>query len=479
MMNSNHKTRKGTSSTLIPDMGKVPPQAMDMEEAVLGAMLLEKDAVLKVIEILKPESFYRESHQKIFKTMIELAKRNHPVDLFTVSEDLRAHNELDSIGGPLYITQLSSKIVSAANVEYHASIIAQKYIQRELIRMSLELQNRAFDDTYDITDLLEYAEVNLLEVSGKIFRKKATRIGIIVDRVIDTIAKIKNGEIKLVGVPSGFTMLDRATAGFKKQELTIIAGRPSMGKTALAAQIAKNAALMKNPVAFFSLEMSEDELGRRYLSGSSGRTNIELLNGKCDLDQLCTSSQELVSLPIYIDDTSAISLVELRAKVRRMILEYGIKLVIVDYLGLMRGEGDTREQEVSSISRGLKSIAKDLDIPVVALSQLNRRLESSVDKRPTLSDLRDSGSIEQDADIVHFVYRPEKYGIESLDGVSTKGLMLVIIGKNRNGPIGDIRVKCSPSLSRIFDENEEDPSGSEIPIMPNKSFDEEPPFAVT
>ena len=337
------------------------------------------------------------------------------------------------------------------------------------------MQSRAYDNANDVSELLGYAETSLLEISGRIFKKKAFKLGTLIDKEIDKISKIQSGEVKLIGVPSGFTLIDRTTAGFKKGELTIIAGRPSMGKTALAIQIAKNAAELGSPVAFFSLEMSDDQVAHRYISGASGKSNIELLNGKCDLQQLWASSEELINLPVFIDDTASISTIELRAKARRMIIESSIKLVIVDYLQLMSGEGDTREQEVSSISRGLKAIAKDLDIPIIALSQLNREVESRADKKPALADLRESGAIEQDADIVQFVYRPGKYGFKAYEfegeQINTNDLLIIITGKNRNGPIGEIKLRHNPSLTRIFDE--------EVDLqefMPKKKFDEEPPF---
>lgn len=439
--------------------GKVPPQAVDMEEAVLGAILIDKDCIIDVIDILKTESFYKEAHQKIYSSIVELTKKNFPTDLFSVTEYLRSNNELDSVGGPIYITQLTGKIVSTANVEYYAKIITQKYIQRELIRISSEVQNRAFDSTFDVSELMEYAEISLMELSGSVHKKRPKKLGQIIDNVIGVIEKIISGEMKLIGVPSGFTSLDRATGGFKKQEFTIIACRPSVGKTAVALQIAKNASALNYPVAIFSCEMSEDELGRRALSGASGKSNTELINGRCDVMQLISSSENLVNLPLYIDDTSGISLIELKAKTRRLIIEHGIKMIIVDYLQLMTAEGQTREQEVSSISRGLKSIAKNLDIAVIGLSQLNRRLENTADKKPNLSDLRESGAIEQDADMVIFPHRPALYGQETIRinnfEENTNGLMLLILAKNRNGIAHiEIKLRHNESLTDIYEEEE-------------------------
>lgn len=454
-----NKNNQRSVITALPDFGKVPPQANDMEEAVLGAVMTDTDSIYNIVDILKPESFYREAHQKIYSAIVELNKKNFPCDLFSVTEHLRANNNLDAVGGTLYITQLTSKVISSANIEYHSRIIAQKYTQRELIRISTELQMRAFDDTYDIAELMEYAEMNLMELSGSIHRKKPKKIGKIVDNVIDVIGKIISGEAKLIGVPSGFTSLDRATGGFKKQELTIIACRPSVGKTSLVLQMAINMAKLNYPVAIFSCEMSEDELGRRALSGVSGRSNTELINGKCDLEQLLKTSEPLINLPVFIDDTSAISVIELKAKARRLIIESGIKMVIVDYLQLMTGEGQSREQEVSYISRGLKSIAKDLNISVIGLSQLNREIESKGDKTPQLSHLRESGAIEQDADIVIFPTRPilDKHQTIIVNGKEedTTGLMVLRIAKNRNG-ISHIEIKLrhNESLTQIYEEDE-------------------------
>lgn len=451
------------------------PHANDMEEAVLGAIMIDNEAILSVIDILKPESFYNTAHQIIFGSIIDLTKKNFPTDLFSVTQDLISHNELESVGGPVYITQLTSKVISAANIEYHARIVAQKYMQRELIRISDNVQRRAYNDLYDISELMDYAESSLMELSGSVHKKRPKKLGKIVDNVIDVIEKIISGEIKLIGVPSGFPSLDRATGGFKKQEFIIIACRPSVGKTSVALQIAINAARLKYPVAIFSCEMSEDELGRRALSGASGRSNTELINGRCNIDQLLKSSESIVGLPVYIDDTSAISLIELKSKARRLIAEHGVKMIIVDYLQLMTGEGKNREQEVSSISRGLKNIAKNLEVPVIGLSQLNRLLEARADKKPNLADLRESGAIEQDADIVIFPNRPALNGPPTITingkEEDTKGLMTLTLAKNRNGITHiEIKLKHNDSLTQIW---EEDEFKANEPIGFNVDFDNE------
>jgi replicative DNA helicase len=429
-----------------------------MEEAVLGTILTYPDSINDIIGAIESGMFYRDAHQRIFESCVNVFKKIGKVDLWTVTEDLRNNNNLDSTGGVIYITGLTTRVASDGMIEHYALIVKQKFIQREYIRISTELQTRAFDDSYDISELSEYAEMELLKISGFTHKKEPTLLGKLIDGVITIIEKIINKEISLTGLPSGFTKIDRVTGGFKSKELVIIAGRPGMGKTAMALQLAKNLAGFNYPVGFFSLEMSDESLARRYLSNVSGKTNVELLTGRCELKQLLSTSEQLLKLGIYIDDTSNISLVELRAKTRKLIMQHGIKMIIVDYLQMMRGEGRSREEEVSSISRGLKSIAKDLDISVIAASQINRESESRKDKRPQLSDLRESGAIEQDADMVFLLYRPEYYKINAVtsDGkeLNTEGLLIVDIAKNRNGATGEFNLKTNVSVTEIFEEDE-------------------------
>lgn len=437
---------------------KVPPQAVEMEEIVLGTILTYPESINDIIGTIEPAMFYKLTNQIIYESCISIFKKINKVDLFTVTEDLRNNNNVEKAGGLIYITGLMSRVSSSEMIEHYALIIKQKYIQREYIRISTELQSRAFDDSYDVAELAEYAEMELLKISGSIHKKEPTLLGKLIDGVITVIEKIINREISLTGLPSGFTKMDRVTGGFKSKELIIIAGRPGMGKTALALQLAKNIAEFNHAVGFFSLEMSDESLARRYLSNVSGKSNVELLNGKCSLDQLLSTSEQLLKLGIYIDDTSSISIVELRAKVRKLIMQHQIKAIIVDYLQLMKGEGQSREQEVSSVSRGLKSIAKDMDIVVIALSQINRESEARKDKRPQLSDLRESGAIEQDADMVFLLYRPAYYKIDSVvsDGINlnTEGLLIVDIAKNRNGATGEFNLKTNVSVTEIIQETE-------------------------
>ncbi len=432
------------------DFGKMPPQAIDMEEAVLAALMIDKDAILSV-PFLKPESFYKESHGLIFRAIYDLTIKNVPADLFSVTEELRKRNEIEAVGGIVFITQLTSRIVSAANIEYHAKIVQQKYIQRELIRIGSDLVNKAFNDANDVHDLFNFAESELLRISGQVQKKEPIKLGKLIDTVIDKIAKIISHEIKLIGVPSGFTAFDRKTGGFKDGDLIIFAARPSMGKTAIALEISLNAAELGYPVAFFSLEMADESLAQRAISGASGKTNVQLMEGNCDIDTICKQTANLTKIPVFIDDTGGISLIELRSKVRRLVLRESIKVVVVDYLQLMRGDKDNREQEVASISRGLKGIAKEFSIPVIALSQLSRKCEERGDKRPMLSDLRESGAIEQDADMVVFLYRPAVYGIQDIEiektTVSSVGIMEWIIAKNRQGAIGSTYLSHNTALT--------------------------------
>jgi replicative DNA helicase len=432
----------------------IPPHSIDTEKSILGIVLSYPEAFNDVIGILKPEMFYKESHQKIYKSALNVFNKINKVDLVTVTNELINTDDLESCGGAYYVTQLCNMAGSISMIENYAFIVKQKYIAREYIRIGSEIQSMAYDGmSNDVSEVAEYAETQILELSGIIQKKEPKSLGKLVDGVIDQIQKIINKEIDFIGVRSGFDRLDNITGGFKKKELIIIAGRPGMGKTALALQIAKNTAEFKNGVGLFSCEMSDESLARRYLSSVSGRSNVELLTGDCNIELLLSSSEKLLNLGIYIDDSTDITITELRAKTRKLLLRYKIKLAIVDYLQLMKGEGQSREQQVSYISRGLKAIAKDLDIPIIALSQINRETESRKDKRPQLSDLRESGAIEQDADMVLLVYRPIYYKIASISSngqdITTDGLMIVDIAKNRNGAIGEFNLKHNISLTEI------------------------------
>jgi replicative DNA helicase len=440
-----------------PDHGRIPPQAVDLEESVLGCCLLYKDALLAVVDILKPESFYKDAHQIIYEAIQQLYSRFEPVDVLTVISELRKAGKLEQIGGPYYLTQIT-KIISAANIEYNARIIQQMFINRELIRISHEISLAAYDPATDCFENLEQAETSLMAIGQAGTKKDFTHISKAIRSTITEIETIQQGEFS--GIPSGFTDLDRLTCGWQKGNLIIIAARPGMGKTALAMKMARNAAVdFKKPMAIFSLEMSEMELTKRLLSGESDLKHNIFKNGNLRIDewdQLNFSIKGLIEAPIYIDDTPAMSLFDLRAKSRRMRQRYGVEMILVDYLQLMKGDqkkNGNREQEISSITQGLKALAKELDIPVIALSQLSRAVETrGGGKRPILSDLRESGAIEQDADLVMFIYRPEYYKIsEWEDGTPTQGQAEVIIAKHRAGATGECRLKFVPQFVRFDD----------------------------
>jgi len=441
------------------DYGKIPPQAPDLEEAVLGAIMLERDAFLSVIDILEPQSFYKEAHQVIFEVARTLSRQEKPIDLLTVTEELRKQEKLEAVGGATYIAQLTSRVGSAAHLEYHARIVAQKYIQRELIRVSSDIQERAFDEGTDVDDLLDYSERELLNIAEGHIKKETVKINNLLKTAIEQIEEAGKREDSLSGVPSGYTRLDRLTSGWQKSDLVIIAARPSMGKTAFVLSMARNMAVdHSRPVAFFSLEMSSIQLVNRLIIGETQLSSDKIRTGRLEnyeWEQLEYKIKDLENAPVFVDDTPAISIFEFRAKCRRLKQKYDIQAVVIDYLQLMTGsrESGSREQEVSNISRSLKSVAKELDIPIIALSQLNRSVEMrSGSKRPQLSDLRESGAIEQDADLVIFIHRPEYYGLDvDEEGNSLKGIAEIIVAKHRNGPTGDVHLKFIREYAKFVD----------------------------
>ena len=451
---------KKTSIDQALDYGKLPPQAGDLEEAVLGAIMIEKDAIIAVMDIIRPESFYKDNHQKIFKVVLDLSQKLEPIDILTVTEELRQRDELEEIGGPFYISQLASKVSSAAHIEYHARIIAQKHIQRELIRVSTDIQSRAYDDSIDVNDLIDFSESELFKVAEGNIKKETTKINLVIQDAISQIEEASKREDGLSGVPSGYSKLDRVTSGWQRSDLVIIAARPSMGKTALVLSMTRNMAVDHNQgVAIFSLEMSSVQLVNRLIVSETELPSEKIRNGRLEpfeWEQLEYKIKRLVEAPVFIDDTPAISVFELRAKCRRLMSQQKIDVIIIDYLQLMTGSNDTkgnREQEVSLISRSLKGIAKELNVPIIALSQLNRSVEMrSGTKRPQLSDLRESGAIEQDADMVLFIHRPEKYGfIEDEEGNSLLGIAELILAKHRNGALADIKLRFRTELAKFED----------------------------
>ena len=462
----NTRNSKSTKIQPVNDYGRIQPQAPELEEAVLGALMIEKDAYSLVSEILRPESFYERRHQLIYSAITDLAVNQKPVDILTVKEQLSKRGELEEVGGPFYITQLSSKVASSAHIEYHARIIAQKSLARELITFTSNIQSKAFDETLDVDDLMQEAEGKLFEISQQNMKKDYTQINPVIDEAYKLIQKAAARTDGLSGLESGFTKLDKMTSGWQNSDLIIIAARPAMGKTAFVLSMAKNIAVdYRNPVALFSLEMSNVQLVNRLISNvceiESGKIKSGQLAGY-EWQQLDYKLKNLMDAPLYVDDTPSLSVFELRTKARRLVREHGVRIIIIDYLQLMNASGmafGSRQEEVSTISRSLKGLAKELNIPIIALSQLNRGVESrqgAEGKRPQLADLRESGAIEQDADMVCFIHRPEYYKItEDERGNSLVGLAEIIIAKHRNGATGDVRLRFKGDYAKFMNIDED------------------------
>ena len=443
------------------EKGKLPPQAIDLEEVVLGAMMIDKKGVDEVIDILTPEAFYKESHQLIFQSIFSLFQKSEPIDLLTVSNQLKKDNNHERIGGDFYLISLTQKVSSSAHIEFHARIILQKFIQRSLIKISNEIITDSYDETKDVFDLLDNAESKLYDVTQGNIKKSSESAQSLVIQAKNKIESVSNKE-GLSGVSSGFSKIDKLTAGWQESDLVIIAARPGMGKTALSLSMASNIAISnKIPLAFFSLEMSSIQLITRMISSETGLDANKLRTGKLEKhewEQLNVRVKNLENAPLYIDDTPSLSIFDLRAKARRLVSQKDVKIIIVDYLQLMTTGANiktgNREQEISTISRNLKALAKELNIPVIALSQLSRMVEGRTSKRPLLSDLRESGAIEQDADIVSFIYRPEYYNIDTWDDnerSSTEGEAEFIVSKHRNGGLGNIRLRFISTLAKFED----------------------------
>ncbi|EHQ43264.1 MULTISPECIES: replicative DNA helicase [Myroides] len=456
-----------TKDVIALEKGKLPPQVTDFEEAVLGAMMIDKKGIDEVIDILQPEAFYKEGHKYIFEAIDQLFVGNQPIDLLTVSAQLRKNAKLDMAGGDAYLVSLTQKISSSAHIEFHSRVILQKFIQRSLIRISNEIIEDAYDETTDVFDLLDKAEAKLYEVTQGNIKKSSETAQSLVAQAKKRIEEISTKE-GLSGLPTGFHKLDELTSGWQPSDLIIIAARPGMGKTAFVLSMARNIAIEAGAgVAFFSLEMSSVQLITRLISSETGLSSEKLRTGKLEKhewEQLNVKVKDLERAPLFIDDTPSLSIFDLRAKARRLASQYGIKLIVIDYLQLMTAGGSqkgggNREQEISTISRNLKALAKELDIPVIALSQLSRAVETrGTSKRPLLSDLRESGAIEQDADIVSFIYRPEYYKIEEWDDEfrsPTAGQAEFIVAKHRNGGLDNIRLKFLGMYGK-FDNLDED-----------------------
>jgi len=445
--------------------GHLQPQALEVEKAVLGALMIDKDAYAVVCEILYPESFYEPRNQMVYAAIRDLSMAEQPVDMLTVTDRLAKDGHLEEVGGPSYIVELSSRVASSANIEYHANIIAQKFLARQLISFASVIETKALDETSDIDDLMQEAEGSLFELSQRNMKKDYTQINPVISQAIKSIQNAAANKDGMTGVPTGYYKLDDITSGWQASDLVIIAGRPAMGKTSFALSMAKNiAANYKVPMAFFSLEMSNQQLVNRLISNACEIQGSKILNGQLqpdEWDRLDKRINTLLDAPLYVDDTPGLSVFELRTKARRLVREHGVKIIMIDYLQLMNANGmrfSSRQEEVSTISRSLKGLAKELDIPILALSQLNRGVESREGlegKRPQLSDLRESGAIEQDADMVLFVHRPEYYHIYQDDsGRDLHGMAQIIIAKHRKGATGDVLLTFRGEYTRF--ENPED-----------------------
>ena len=451
------------SSVYSIQKGKIPPQAIDLEELVIGAMMIDKKGVDEVIDILHPEVFYKQSHKLIYSAILNLFEQQEPIDLKTVSFQLKKDANLNLVGGDIYLVELTQKVSSSAHIEFHSRIILQKFIQRKLITISNEIIQKSYNESTDVIDLLDEAESKLYDVAQGNIRGTSETAQTLVKKAKDRIEEIGNKEGALSGVSTGFEKLDKLTSGWQPSDLVIIAARPGMGKTALALSMARNISVKQNiPVAFFSLEMSSVQLITRLISSETGLVSDKLRTGKLaehEWQQLNIKVSDLESAPLYIDDSPSLTIFELRAKARRLASSHGIKLIIIDYLQLMNigssNKAGNREQEISTISRNLKALAKELDIPVIALSQLSRAVETrGGTKRPILSDLRESGAIEQDADIVSFLYRPEYYGINEWDDemkTPSEGQGEFIVAKHRNGALDSIKLKFIANLGKFED----------------------------
>ncbi len=470
------RTRKNSAKTT--DYGKVPPQAIELEELVLGALMVQKDALSLVDEILKPEHFYKDAHKEIYTAIVNLNSKQEPIDIFTVVEQLRKNGKLEEIGGPYYITTLTDKVGSAAHIEFHAKIIVQKHIARELIRVASTIETKVFSEENDIDELMQEAEGMLFEISQQNIKKDVVQINPVIEEARERISKAAENKSGMSGVTSGFHALDKVTSGWQKSDLIIIAARPAMGKTAFVLSMAKNIAVDRRiPVGVFSLEMSNVQLVNRLIVNVCSISGEKIKSGQLEQDewkQLDTKIRDLYDAPLYLDDTAALSITQFQSKARRLVKNHGVQLIIIDYLQLMNASGlkfQSREQEISMISRSLKGLAKELDIPIIALSQLNRNLEgrSGNDaKVPQLSDLRESGAIEQDADIVCFIHRPEYYKIYEVENKDMRGVAQIIIAKHRNGATGTVNLKFKNDYARFMNEDD-DRYQTESVILPSRS----------
>lgn len=466
MANTKNYKRPSAPQVGPNDLGKLPPQAIELEDSVLGAIMIEKDAYATVADLLRPESFYKDQNRLVFEAIRALAAKDQPIDVLSVAEKLKSQGTLNEAGGPIYLSELTRKVASTAHLHYHAQIVAQKATARELIQMASRVEESAYDETQDVEELMQAAESDIFEISQRAQKRDVTQIDPVIAEAFDRMRKAGKNEGNISGIPSGFKALDKITSGWQKSDLIIIAARPAMGKTAFVLSMAKNIAVnYHKAVAMFSLEMSNVQLVNRLIMNVCEIEGDKIKNGKlsnAEWSQLEHKVNELLGAPIYVDDTPSLSVFELRSKARKLVKEHKIELIIIDYLQLMNASGmnfGSREQEVSIISRNLKALAKELDIPIIALSQLNRGVEArtGVDgKKPQLSDLRESGAIEQDADMVCFIHRPEYYRLynDEKTGKDLRGLGQIIVAKHRNGATDEIWLRFRSKLAKFQNEDE-------------------------
>lgn len=456
------------------ELGKLPPQAIEMEESVLGALMLEKEAYATIADLLRPESFYKDQNRLVFEGIMALAAKEQPIDMLSVAEKMRSLGTLEQVGGGVYLSELTRKVLSTAHLRYHAQVVSQKATARELIHMAAEIEELGYDETQDVEDLMQKAEAEIFEISQRNQKRDVTQIDPVITEAFERMRKAGQNEGNISGIPSGFTELDKITSGWQKSDLIIIAARPAMGKTAFVLSMAKNITVhYHRPVAMFSLEMSNVQLVNRLIMNVCEIEGEKIKNGKLnktEWKQLEHKINDLLGAPLYVDDTPALSVFELRSKARKLVREKKVELIIIDYLQLMNANGMTfgsREQEVSIISRNLKALAKELDIPIIALSQLNRSVEQRggtgiEGKKPQLSDLRESGAIEQDADMVCFIHRPEYYKLyaDEKTGKDLRGLGQIIVAKHRNGATDDLWLRFRSKYAKFQNEDEayDDPS---------------------
>ena len=476
MPENNRRTtrRPKTEGPVQDEMGRLQPQALEFEGAVIGALMIEQDAFSVVSELLKPDSFYDERHQLIYEAITTLAQQQRPVDILTVTEQLRSTGKLEEAGGPYYLATLTENMASSAHIDYHAKIIAQKYLARQLINFGARVQREAFDETVDVEDLMNDTEAKLFDISQKNMQKDYTQINPVLNEAYEMLKKAASRSDGMSGLASGYTQLDNITSGWQNSDLVIIAARPAMGKTAFVLSMAKNIAIdQKVPTAVFSLEMSNVQLMNRMISNVCEIDSKKIKSGQLEpyeWQQLDSRMTQMIDAPLYLDDTPQLSVFELRTKARRLKMEHDIKIIIIDYLQLMNACGmgyGNRQEEVSTISRSLKGLAKELNIPIIALSQLNRdseKREGNEGKKPQLSDLRESGAIEQDADMVCFIHRPEYYKIYTDDrGNDLRGMASIIIAKHRNGAVGEVLLRFKAEYTRFMnpEDDHSTPLGSE------------------